>query len=62
MCVVTQGRGGRGYPLACHSSSVVCNCGHFLVSKDFCLKSLHTLEKAGLIKMDDGFDLKPTGK
>lgn len=28
--------------------------------QDFCLKSLNTLEKAGLIKMDDGFDLKPT--
>ena len=28
---------------------------------DFCLKSLNTLERAGLIKMDDGFDLKPTG-
>ncbi|KAL9959674.1 hypothetical protein ACROYT_G033017 [Oculina patagonica] len=27
---------------------------------DICLKSLNTLEKAGLIKMDDGFDLKPT--
>ncbi|XP_020606778.1 probable ATP-dependent DNA helicase HFM1 [Orbicella faveolata] len=29
--------------------------------QDICLKSLNTLEKAGLIKMDDGFDLKPTG-
>ena len=28
---------------------------------DICLKSLNTLERAGLIKMDDGFDLKPTG-
>ncbi|XP_078343088.1 putative ATP-dependent DNA helicase HFM1 [Oculina patagonica] len=28
--------------------------------QDICLKSLNTLEKAGLIKMDDGFDLKPT--
>ncbi|XP_068757801.1 probable ATP-dependent DNA helicase HFM1 [Montipora capricornis] len=28
--------------------------------QDLCLKSLNTLEKAGLIKMDDGFDLKPT--
>ena len=34
---------------------------HFFY-KDLCLKSLNTLEKAGLIKMDDGFDLKPTGK
>lgn len=30
--------------------------------KDLCLKSLNTLDKSGLIKMDDGFDLKPTGK
>ncbi|CAH3171720.1 unnamed protein product [Porites lobata] len=28
--------------------------------QDICLKSLNTLERAGLIKMDDGFDLKPT--
>ena len=28
---------------------------------DICLKSLNTLERAELIKMDDGFDLKPTG-
>ena len=28
---------------------------------DICLKSLNTLERAGLTKMDDGFDLKPTG-
>ena len=33
----------------------------FIYFADFCLKSLNTLEKAGLIKMDDGFDLKPTG-
>ena len=30
--------------------------------QDLCLKSLNTLDKSGLIKMDDGFDLKPTGK
>ena len=29
---------------------------------DICLKRLNTLERAGLIKMDDGFDLKPTGE
>ncbi|XP_022802309.1 probable ATP-dependent DNA helicase HFM1, partial [Stylophora pistillata] len=28
--------------------------------QDICLKSLNTLEKAGLVKMDDGFDLMPT--
>ena len=62
MCFVTRGSTGKGGdPLACHAFSVVCNCD-FLVFKDVCLKSLNTLEKAGLIKMDDGFDLKPTGK
>ena len=35
---------------------------NFFFYIDICLKSLNTLEKAGLIKMDDGFDLKPTGK
>ena len=35
------------------------NCESF--STDICLKSLNTLERTGLIKMDDGFDLKPTG-
>lgn len=33
----------------------------FFLSTDICLRNLSTLERAGLTRMDDGFDLKPTG-
>ena len=42
-------------------SQVLCFFIFSSFKTDICLKSLNTLERAGLIKMDDGFDLKPTG-